>query len=125
MKTSKKMKLFVQQFVAVVKGDDATALSIKTLREADATLTAQIAVLTGKNVSLENDIQFAEEDLNKAMVNYGKYIGNNGQNYVDTLLHCQNKINKAKDELEINHERIIFLKDILIKINSDVVVEEV
>jgi len=120
MKTTKKMKLFVQQFVAVVKGDDATALGIKTLREADATLTAQIAVLTGKNVQLENAIELAEEALNNAMVNNGKSIGSDGNKYINTLFSLQNTVTDAKDALEVNQERIKFLQEVLTKLNSEV-----
>ena len=120
MKTTKKMKLFVQQFVAVVKGDDATALGIKTLREADATLTAQIAVLTGKNVQFENAIELAEESLNKAMVNGGKSIGSQGDSYITMLFSLKNELTDAKESLEINHERIKFLQEVLTKLNSEV-----
>jgi hypothetical protein len=120
MKTSKKMKLFVQQFVAVVKGDDATALGIKTLREADATLTAQIAVLTGRNVQFENAIELAEEALNNAMVNGGKSIGGQGDSYITMLFSLKNELTDAKESLEINHERIKFLQEVLTKLNSEV-----
>ncbi len=120
MKTTKKMKLFVQQFVAVVKGDDATALGIKTLREADATLTAQIAVLTGRNVQFENAIELAEEALNNAMVNGGKSIGGQGDSYITMLFSLKNELTDAKDALEVNQERIKFLQEVLTKLNSEV-----
>ena len=120
MKTTKKMKLFVQQFVAVVKGDDATALGIKPLREADATLTAQIAVLTGRNVQFENAIELAEEALNNAMVNGGKSIGGQGDSYITMLFSLKNELTDAKDALEVNQERIKFLQEVLTKLNSEV-----
>ena len=120
MKTSKKIKFFVQQFVAIIQGDDATVKGIKTLREADATLTAQIAVLTGKNVQLEIDIELAEEVLIKAMANNGQSIGSNGDRYINTLFSLQNSLTDAKDALETNQERIKFLQEVLIKLHSEV-----
>lgn len=120
MTTTKKIKLFVQQFIAVIKGDNAKALGIKTHREADATITAQIAVLTCQQVRLENDIESAIEILNKSLVNNGQSIGANGDNYIKILFNCKIQLSNAQEALEANKDQIEFLKEIQEKLNTEV-----
>ena len=74
MDLGKKMKSFVKQYVAVVKGDDAEAQGEKVFRQADSALQTHIANLKGDTISLEDNVTNAKEELNLARVNNGQII---------------------------------------------------
>lgn len=120
MTTSKKIKSFVKEFVSVAKGDNVEAQAQKTYREADSELTAQIAVLKGKNVRLESAVENAQENLAKARVNSGTLIGGDGDIYISNLFEAKNDLTRAEENLSNNKKKIDFLSDQLESLNKDV-----
>lgn len=104
-----KMKNFVKQFVAVVKGDDAEAQALKALRQADSALKTQIASLKGDTITYEDKVTEAKEKLEMARVNSGKLITSR-DTYVRDLLTAKNNVTIAVQNLETHQEKIAFLE---------------
>jgi DNA repair ATPase RecN len=119
MKTTKMMKSFVKEFVALVKGDDATATAEKVLRRADAALRSQIGALEGESVRLEDIVMDAQEGVQKALFNNGTLISS-GDDYVENLYNAENKLLKAQEVLDKHNKKINFLKKKLEEINTEV-----
>lgn len=103
------IKSFVKQFVAAVKGDDATVVAEKVFRQAQSALNSQISSLQGDTVGLEDAVGDAKEALDKARINYGGVISDRNY-YVRTLLDRKNAVTKAEEALETHKEKIDFLK---------------
>lgn len=114
-----KVKSFIRQFVATVKGDDAEALAQKTLRQADSALQAEIASLTGDTITLEDAVTTAKEKQSLARVNNGQLIGNRG-GYVRELLNAKNAVTLAEEILKTHKEKINFLKEELASLSHEV-----
>src|SRR6185369_5250531 len=94
-----KVKSFVKQFVATVKGDDAEAKAQKTLRQADSALQSQIASLTGDTITLEDAVTAAKERQDLARVNNGTAISSR-ESYVRGLLNAKNDVTSAEEALK-------------------------
>jgi hypothetical protein len=104
-----KIKSFVKQFVAVVKGDDAEATAQKALRQADSALKTQIAILNGNTVGYEDAVTVAKEAQALARVNGGKSITDRDY-YVESLLESKNAVTEAEEDLKLHQEKIAFLE---------------
>lgn len=102
---NKKIKSFVKEFVAIVKGDDAKATGEKVYRQASSALQTQLASLKGDLISKEDAIADAEENLKKARLNNGVLISNRN-NYVENLLKAENALTEAKEQLELHQAKI-------------------
>lgn len=63
-----KLSKFVQEFVAMVEGDDAKATALKTERQATSALKTRISHMEGDTVTKEQNIEDAKENLKKAGV---------------------------------------------------------
>lgn len=108
------VKSFIDQFVAIVQGDDAKAQGIKTQRLAGAALRTQIAALEGSLISKEESLSDAQENVNLASINHGRPIGSGDEArtaYVTSLLQAKNNLTNAEDDLELHKEKIEFLKE--------------
>lgn len=114
-----KVKSFIKEFVAVIKGDEAEALAQKALRQADSALQTQIASLTGDIIGLEDAVTTAKEEQALTRVNKGQSITNR-DNYVRNLLDAKNKVTLAEDALKNHKEKIEFLKNELSSLNTEV-----
>lgn len=104
-----KMKSFVKQFAAFVKGDDVQVQAEKTFRQADSALKVQISALEGDTVNLEDKVETAKEDQQTARINNGKPITNR-DSYVENLLYAKNNVTTAEKALKTHLEKIEFLK---------------
>jgi hypothetical protein len=104
-----KMKSFVKEVVAILQGDNAEATGQKILRQADSALKTQIASLNGDTITLEDTVEYAQENLRIARVNNGKLITDRNV-YVRSLLEAKNKLTDAQDALEAHLEKIAFLQ---------------
>lgn len=114
-----KVKSFVKQFVAVVKGDDAEARGQKVLRQADSALQSQIASLTGDTITLEDRLSSAKEAQDLARVNGGSTISSR-ESYVRNLLDAKNNVTLAEEALKAHKEKIAFLKEELEALSQEV-----
>jgi hypothetical protein len=115
------VKSFINQFVAIVQGDNAQAQAIKTQRLAAAGLRTQIAALEGSLISKEESLKEAEENVDLASVNRGKPLDSGDDSrtqYVTNLLIAQNELTEAKDALALHKKKIAFLKDRLEFVDS-------
>lgn len=104
-----KMKSFVKEVVAIIKGDDAEATGQKILRQADSALKTQIASLTGDTIALEDAVEDAGEKLRLARVNQGNIISDRNM-YIRDLLSAKNNFSEAEEALEAHIEKIAFLQ---------------
>lgn len=122
--STKKIKSFIKSFIAVVTGDDATALGEKVYRQAVSGLNVQIASLNGDTVALEDKVTETKEALASARVNNGKLITDRSQ-YVQNLLNAKNKVTSAEEALEEHEAKLVFLKGELAKLDEEEDVEVV
>jgi hypothetical protein len=105
-----KMKSFVKEVVAILKGDDAEATGQKILRQADSAFKTQIASLTGDTIALEDKLEDAVEALRLARLNNGKVISDRNS-YVRNLLDAKNNVTSAEEALEAHNAKLVFLKE--------------
>jgi hypothetical protein len=97
--------------VAIITGDDATAKSAKIQRKSDSILTAQVAVKNATTLELEEAVETAEENLNKAIVNGGSLIEYKDQ-YIRNIFEARDALEEATEALENHKKDIEFLKGI-------------
>lgn len=102
-------KSFVNQFVALVEGDDAKATAIKAQRQAVSALKSQIPSLEGDTVDMEQSLEDAKEALDKAVVNNGNLITDRNQ-YVENLIFVKNHVTSCEESLIAHNAKIDFLK---------------
>ncbi len=113
-----KMKTFVKQFVAIVKGDDAEAQAQKALRQADSALKTQVSSLKGDTIDLEEKVNDAKEAQANALVNNGEVISDrNG--YVRKLLAAKNNVTEAEETLKTHKLKIAFLEEQLLALDAE------
>jgi hypothetical protein len=103
---------FLNQFVALVQGDDVEAQAEKTWRQAKTSVETQLAALKGETFDREQQVEEAEEKLRLATLNNGKSIeGKSGRtDYINQMIDAQNKLTSAKEALEEHNKTVSFLK---------------
>jgi len=114
-----KVKSFVKEFTARVKGDDVTAQAEKALRQADSALNVQISVMVGDTIKFEDAVESAKEELALARVNSGEAISNRDA-YVRTLLEAKNEVTEAEENLASHIKTLAFLKETLASLGTEV-----
>lgn len=98
---------FVNQVIAILQGDDATAKAEKHWRQADSALKSYIASQEGKTIDFEDAVSDAQEMLDSARINSGNPITTSDKSeYIKNLLNRINKLEQAKEDLE-NHKKDI------------------
>ena len=112
-----KSSKFLALAVAMITGDDAKVTSLKIQKKAVAGLRAQIAVKEAKTLSLEDDVETAQEELAKARVNNGQLI-TNGDTYIITLLTANSLLKEKEATLQSHNDVVAFLKEELAIVNS-------
>jgi DNA repair exonuclease SbcCD ATPase subunit len=117
MSTVVKAKTFINQFVALIKGDDAEVLAQKVQRKAESALETRLASLKGTVVDMEDKVTDAEENLQNARVNYGKEITDRDY-YIDNLINANLRLEEAKTNLENLKYTIEYLNGELKQVRS-------
>ena len=107
-----KVRSFVDQFVALVKGDDAAVIAAKTFRQAESAFKVQIAALGGQLIRKEDVVETAKERLAKALLNNGKELTESEQEngYCDNLISAKEALKKAEKALQAHKDTIAFLE---------------
>lgn len=113
-----KVTSFVNQFLALVKGDSATVQAEKVFRQAQSALNVQINSLKGDTINFEDAITEAQEELAKAKVNNGLAITDRGS-YVQVLLNKKNKLTTAEENLEFHKAKLSFLEETLKSLEAE------
>jgi hypothetical protein len=113
-----KVTSFVNQFLALVKGDSATVQAEKVFRQAQSALNVQINSLKGDTINFEDAITEAQEELAKAKVNNGLAITDRGS-YVQVLLNKKNKLTTAEENLEGHKAKLSFLEETLKSLEAE------
>lgn len=118
MSTTVKVKTFVKEFVALVKGDDAEVVAAKVQRKAESALETRLSVINGKIGDAKDRVKDCEENLVKARLNYGNEISSDSygrDNYVDKLITATIQLDKANSELEnLEHTRAMLSRELAI-----------
>jgi hypothetical protein len=109
-KSPETLSTFVASVVALLKGNDAEAIGLKIQRKAIAALTAQVAAKVCKTLTLEDDLENAEDNLKQVRVNNGALISNNDL-YITGLLDAKYLLDSAKETLEAHKADIEFLEN--------------
>lgn len=105
----KKVKSFFKQVFAILKGDTDEARAEKIYRGALSAFNVQIAALTGDQISLEDKLEAAKENLEKATINNGNLIDDRAQ-YINNILNRQNDVTSAEEALDKHKAKLAFLK---------------
>jgi hypothetical protein len=105
-----KAKSFIKSFVAAIKGDNAEAQAAKVWRQAESGLTMQIAVLKSDLIRKEDAVTDAQEALDSARINGGKFITDR-DNYVAGLIQAKERLIQAEKQLEAHQKTIAFLEE--------------
>lgn len=109
MSKSKLVMSFVDQFVALVKGDESAVVGAKVLRQRLSALNTHFYNAKGNSEEFEEKVTEAKENLVKARLNFGKVITNRDA-YVVGLISANNDIAKAEQALEDHLAVIAFLE---------------
>ena len=105
-----KVESFVNQVIAIIKGDNAEAIAAKIWRQADSAFKVQIAALSGDIVAKEDAVTNAQEVLNKSLVNNGKEITNRDL-YIENIISAKKTLTQAEKQLAAHKETIAFLEE--------------
>ena len=105
-----KVESFVNQVIAIIKGDNAEAIAAKIWRQADSAFKVQIASLGGDIVVKEDAVTNAEENLAKKLVNNGKEITNRDI-YIADIISAKESLKQAEKQLAAHKETIAFLEE--------------
>ena len=105
-----KLNSFVNQFAAIIKGDDAEARAAKAWRQAESALKVQIASLNGDLIRKEDDVTNAEDNLSKARVNYGKEITDRDA-YIANMIQSKETLKGYQKTLDAHKATIAFLEE--------------
>jgi chromosome segregation ATPase len=112
MSTTVKLKSFVKEFVAMVKGDEAEAIGEKVRRKAEAGVETRLSSLKGHIVECEQYIEESEENLKHVRLNNGNPI-KDMVTYVDNLIMAHKKVDEAKAKLEdVKHTIEVLQKEL-------------
>jgi hypothetical protein len=108
-----KIKSFIDQFVALVKGDEAVVTAAKVFRQAESAFKAQIAALGGSLIRKEDTVETAKERLTKALLNNGRILTITEQDseYCANLVSAKEALKQAERELAAHKETIAFLEE--------------
>ena len=116
------MKSFYRQAEAFFKGDTDGVKAEKIYRQATAFIRAEISNAEGALPQLEVFVEQAEEEVSKALLNYGAVQVNKAE-YISALYRANNDLNDAKKKLSDKQKEIEFLKTTLA--DADKEVEEI
>jgi uncharacterized protein YifE (UPF0438 family) len=100
---------FINQFVALVTGDDVQVKAEKVWRQASNALKAAIPSAEGDTIAFEDAVEVAVDNLNKARINNGQPITDRSQ-YVVNVLRRHEALEIAQENLELHLKKVAILK---------------
>lgn len=106
-----KGKLFAQQVIARIKGDDAEATAAKIARKALCAVESQISGLNSQINDQEDQVADAKEALDNAI--YPSEIFEKGKDYVAAVSRAFEAHAQAESELEDLKTQLKFWKEVL------------
>ena len=101
-----KVSKFVQEVVAVIKGDDAQALALKIERKAKSAFSQQIASLNAAIVDQEDTVDSALEAYHKAL--YPETQIEDSRAYVKKIADKKAALDAEQEKLETLQESLQF-----------------
>lgn len=104
-----KATTFVEQFIALVKGDEAGVTAAKVERQRIAALNTAFHNANGDLVDKEQRVQDAEDYVVKCRLNHGREISDR-HSYVSNLIAATEKVKDAQEALEAHQLLISTLK---------------
>lgn len=107
----KKGKLFIQQVVAKLKGDNNEELAAKIARKAVSAVDAQLAALRAKEVDLEGSLEDANEALNDAKFPITMITDNYA--YIRNIQRAQEARDAAQTNLDDVKESIKYFETLM------------
>lgn len=107
-----KLESFINQFAALLQGDDNKVLAEKNWRSANSGISMHINNLEGQTIDLEDKLEQAQENYKSASVNHGKKIENRDL-YVQNLINARYAIDEAHENLSNHRQNIELLKEML------------
>ena len=110
-------KKFLDRVVSIIKGDDPESIGKKIQKRAVAALTAQIAAKEAHTLILEEALENAKENQEKALLNSGNLITNN-DGYVLGILRASRDTEEAEEKLADHKQDIDALKASLKDVNA-------
>jgi hypothetical protein len=113
-----KVKSFIKQTVAIIKGDDAAALAEKNYRLANSAFKTELAKLEGDTVDLEQSLQDAKEALATRRLNGGVLITDRVL-YLTNLLNAKNAVTIAEEKLTLHQAKVEFFKEQSLLLNAE------
>lgn len=105
-----KTNAFVNEFLAIAKGDTAEANAFKAWRKAESALTSVIATKKGETIDLEELVDDAKDAVRKARVNNGQPFNGRAE-YVKSLLNAKLEVKGAEKNLNAHNETIDALQE--------------
>lgn len=115
-----KMESYIEEAVALIKGDDAKALATKNWRKSVSAFKVQLAALEGNLISKEDKVENAKETLKKALYNDGVLIlDGGGEQYIQKQINAQNALEAAEKELAAHKKTITFLEKQYAKLKAE------
>ena len=112
-----KMKSFVKEVIARMKGDDAEAQAQKNYRKASAAVSATIASLGAKLVDDENTLEDAQENL--ASTKWPTTLIGSGETYLANVKGAQESVDAAQDKVEQTQKSIAYWQVFLSEMDSE------
>jgi hypothetical protein len=114
-----KMESYIEEAIALIKGDDAKALATKNWRKSVSAFKVQLAAMEGNLISKEDKVETAKEVLKKALYNNGILIKDEeGNIFIQQIINCQNNVEQAEKELSAHKKTIAFLEEQYAKLKA-------
>ena len=114
-----RMESYIEEAIALIKGDDAKALATKNWRKSVSAFKVQLAAMEGNLISKEDKVETSKEVLKKALYNNGVLIPDDkGDVFIQQIINCQNNVEQFEKELAAHKKTIAFLEEQYAKLKA-------
>lgn len=103
-----KLKLFIKETIARVKGDTTTVIAHKNFRTAESAYEGQLAALKGKQIKAEDAVEKAIEELKNAK--YPIEQIQDGELYLQNIILKKEALEEKELELKQIKDSILYFK---------------
>jgi len=118
MTTGNKIKSFIRETKARLKGDTAGKIGEKNLRTADAALELQLAQLNIEKMKAETHLEKTKEKMMDTI--HPKELIEDDSNYITGLARVNREVKDAEKTLKDINNSIDFFRGLQKEINEDV-----